>query len=64
MRKTTSEAYLDSLLGKKGSIKRKSARQYIIEHQDEMPLTVIVAYLNSIKEGAIINDGRIVNFSR
>lgn len=62
MKKTT-EAYLDSLLGKKKTT-RKSARQYLIEHQDEIPLTVITAYLVSINERAVINDGRIVNFTR
>ena len=62
--KKTSEAYLDSLLGKKRSVKRKSARQYILDNQGEIPLTVIVAYLDSIKEGAVINDGKIVNFSK
>ena len=62
--KKTSEAYLDSLLGKKRAVKRKSARQFLIDNQDEIPITVIVAYLDSIKEGAVINDGMIVNFSK
>jgi hypothetical protein len=57
------EAYLDSLLGKK-KVTRKSARQYLIENQEEIPLTIITAYLASIRERAVINDGRIVNFTR
>lgn len=61
--KRSKEAYLDALLrGKKE--KSLSAREYLLQKQDEVPLVILTAYLNSIHERAVINDGRIVSFQR
>ena len=63
--KLSEEERLDSLLGKKvAKQKRRSAREICIEDQDKIPVNMIVAYLDSIGERAVINDGRLVNFSR
>lgn len=59
--KGTSEAYLDTLLTGKNKAKT-SPKQYIIDHQDELPLVVMVAYLDSIHEKAVISDGKIIGF--
>jgi hypothetical protein len=59
--KGTSEAYLDELLTGRRTGKT-SPKQYIIDHQDELPLVVMVAYLDSIHERAVISDGRIIGF--
>lgn len=56
------EAYLDTLLNGKGVRSKLSARQYLIEHQDEIPLVILVSYIDSIHERAVINDGKIVKF--
>ena len=53
--KGTSEAYLDTLLTGKNKAKT-SPKQYLIDHQDELPLVVMVAYLDSIHEMAVISD--------
>lgn len=62
--KRSNEAYLDMLLNGKAIRSKLSARQYLIEHQDDIPLVILTAYLNSIHERAVINDGRIVSFQR
>lgn len=62
MRTATSEAYLDMLLNGKAIRTKLSARQYLIEHQEEVPLVILTAYLESIHEKAVINDGKIISF--
>lgn len=62
--KKTNEAYLDMLLNGKAIRTKLSARQYLIEHQDEVPLVILTTYLESIKERAVISDGRIISFQR
>jgi len=62
--KRTSEAYLNTLLNGKAERAKLSARQYLVEHQDDIPLVILISYLDSIREKAVINDGKIVGFSR
>lgn len=62
--KRSKEAYLDMLLNGKAIRTKMSARQYLIEHQDDIPLVILTAYLDSIHERAVINDGKIVSFQR
>lgn len=62
--KRSNEAYLDTLLNGKAIRTKLSARQYLIEHQDDIPLVILTAYLDSIHERAVINDGKIVSFQR
>jgi len=63
--KGNTEEYLDNLLhpvNGKAVRERMSARQYLVEYQDDIPLIIITAYLDSVKERAYINDGRIIGF--
>ena len=62
--KRSSEAYLNNLLNGKAIRQKLSAREYLIEHQDEVPLVILVNYVSSIGERLVINDGHIIKFSR
>lgn len=62
--KRSSEAYLNNLLNGKAIRQKLSAREYLIEHQDEVPLVILVNYVASIGERLVINDGHIIKFSR
>lgn len=62
--KKTSEEYLDSLLNRKISRKRRpSSREFLIDNQGEVPVWIMIAWLDANNEKAVINDGRIIKFT-
>lgn len=61
----SSEAYLDGLLTGKGvTVKKVSPRQYIIDHQNDLPIYFILNALADTDEKVVINDGKITGFAK